>query len=254
MRSNQALGRFPARLQPQLEVLEGRALPAVLFNAATGVLSINGTPGNDVAVVTIDDRATPPVADDRVIAHGTVGFAHLPRWAVTQIVFDAGDGDDRFHNQTPIAAIALGGKGNDQFHGGSGIDRLYGGEGHDYLCGGSGADKLSGDSGNDRLCGDAGDDWMDGGTGNDLLNGGTGADHLFGRDGNDRLIGDEGDDWLDGGAGADLLQGLAGNDHLDGGNDAAGDFLFGGDGADDLVWHPADVRDWIANGPAVPPG
>jgi Ca2+-binding RTX toxin-like protein len=92
----------------------------------------------------------------------------------------------------------------------------------------------------------------DGGAGNDYLRGGSGADKLSGGDGNDRLIGGAGNDWLIGGSGADLLQGQAGDDSLNGGDDGAVDQLFGGDGADDLVWNPGDLRNWILDGPPVP--
>jgi Ca2+-binding RTX toxin-like protein len=91
-----------------------------------------------------------------------------------------------------------------------------------------------------------------GGAGDDYLRGGSGADKLVGEDGNDRLIGGAGNDWLVGGFGADLLQGQAGDDSLNGGDDGAVDQLFGGDGADDLVWNPGDLRNWVADGPPVP--
>lgn len=168
--------------------------------------------------------------------------------SVQQIKYVGKGGDDRFVNQTSIAASIYGGAGNDTLIGGSGNDYVEGGTGHDLIRGGAGDDAmtggrgndyLSGGSGNDRLHGAAGNDRLEGNSGNDILvgeaghdqiRGGAGDDFAYGGDGNDRIHGGAGNDVLVGGDGHDHLQGDAGNDFLVGGNH--NDVLIGGAGND----------------------
>ncbi|MCA9190438.1 MAG: hypothetical protein KDB03_01695 [Planctomycetales bacterium] len=166
-----------------------------------------------------------------------------------------------------------GGTGNDTMRGGSGNDLMFGDEGDDLIIGYSGSDTIQGGDdddviyggtqndtirggrGNDRLYGELGDDTLSGDEGNDTLEGGGGDDILDGDDGNDSLYGDDGQDTISGGQGDDylfagngitnILYGDQGNDILIGSDDGTddlkpsdsiyfGDFLYGGDGDDEI--------------------
>ena len=140
------------------EGLEGRQLLATISFGAN-VLSIRGSAANDVAEVRIDTRGNGNPFDDRVVASDNDGTPHslavnLYRgvWInpknlnvvllknVEQVVFDGGDGKDRFTNNTSLRAIATGGGGDDVLIGGSYSDTLEGGGGNDTLQGGGGND------------------------------------------------------------------------------------------------------------------
>jgi len=92
--------------------------------------------------------------------------------AVSQIVVNAGDGNDSvtINSNIKLETLIDGGNGNDFLSGGSGKDVIYGGEGNDRLYGNAGADLLYGNDGNDTL---------DGGLGADYHSGGPGLDTLF---------------------------------------------------------------------------
>src|SRR5262245_49793416 len=116
--------------KPELEALEGRAVPAISFNAAAGALTIDGTAAADIARVTYSDWGTPnDLADDRVIAtlddrddsvesmsvrlYDAVPlpfvfgqpqqFLYVPR--VKNIVFNGYEGDDSFVNALDVNAL-----------------------------------------------------------------------------------------------------------------------------------------------------
>ena len=76
--------------------------------------------------------------------------------------------------------------------------------------------------------GEQGEDVLLGNGGNDRLRGGSQIDYLDGGSGNDRLYGGSSDDSLYGGDGEDELRGEGGSDYLNGGQDGAGDILWGG--------------------------
>jgi Ca2+-binding RTX toxin-like protein len=212
-----------------LESLEERRLFS--FSFSNGVLGIEGTQNSDVSDVRMSNWGTPDdLSDDRVVASldrqdGSSESISIRLWdrislpgpfgapreyvyqrRVTQIVFNGGDGDDAFVNQTDIRTHAHGGQGDDSLTGGGGDDSLYGNGDDDVLRGGAGADLLWGDddilradAGNDHLYGDGGDDYLYGFSGNDYLDGGSQNDHLYGGTGRDSLYGRDGDDYLHGG-------------------------------------------------------
>lgn len=241
-------------------------------------LLINGTPGDDVIILT-----------DAGVSSGTEGisFSGIEMFAV-----DAGDGDDLVDGSALTLSVTIyGGNGDDTLIGGSNDDFLYGQNDDDDLIGNLGADYLDGGSGSDGLVGDmgtivreildgstqttlatpggklsalinqagirrvitlideqAGDaDTLVGGDGNDYLHGGAGGDSLAGDAGNDALFGNLGDDALSGGDGSDHLYGGADSDLLDGGADA--DIAYGGDGDDTLMADSSADRliDWFGN-------
>jgi Ca2+-binding RTX toxin-like protein len=116
----------------------------------------------------------------------------------TEIIVNAGDGNDRVITNSGLPSTLSGQAGNDILSGGfagAGRNTILGGAGDDRLFAGSG-DVVRGDAGNDLLVGSKFTDFLRGGDGNDTLRGG---------DGNDELRGDAGNDSLDGGAGIDDL-------------------------------------------------
>jgi hypothetical protein len=163
-------GRRPAttpakatRARPGVELLESRDVPTAHISLIDGVLTIQCVNQNNDAVVKAStlrvSNFEAPSIDKLVVEVTSTGplrpgdpFAeasHIEKeydgMAVRKIVFEGGDGNDKFNNLTNIDSTAYGGRGNDTLYGGSGNDKLYGGEGNDVLFGGTG--------GNDELYG-----------------------------------------------------------------------------------------------------
>ncbi len=235
----------PQSNQAAFQNLETRSLLAgITFDAGTGVLTVDGGSGNDVALVsTTGTQIT-------VSLTGT-SSQNFQAVAVNEVVFFGRDGNDQFTNNSAIRIRAFGQKGNDVLRGGSANDLLNGGAGDDQTFGNGGNDVLIGDAGLDLLNGGASNDWVDGSAGNDTLFGSDGVDTLVGGDGddygdggngNDTLYGGNGVDALVGGLGDDSLAGQAGDDRLFGrdGNDT----LFGNLGKDQLLGEAGDDRLW----------
>jgi Ca2+-binding RTX toxin-like protein len=260
--------------------LEDRKLLAALieFDAATKVISIEGTSARDEVIVNYaDGYAAIQVTASDSTSQNTARFAS---WEVSEIHFNGNAGNDLFRNNSHRTSIVDGGVGNDELVGGwgndsitgrSGNDRIIGRFGADVLHGGSGADVVHGGTGNDQLEGWAGNDTLSGGAGADTISGWFGNDIIFGGDGDDVIDGSSGDDFLgagngddtvDAGEGNDILRGGFGSDDLDGGlgndkvrgdqnNDllkgSAGiDFVFGNDGDDEL--HGGEGNDRLFGG------
>jgi len=225
-----------------VESLESRQLMAVSpVNLIGGTLMIDGSLDADHAVVREIG------SDIRAELNGETWDFSSSR--VDRIVFDGGDGNDYFRNDTDIrctvnggngADLIYGGDGNDVLMGGSGDDRIYGRGGNDNIWGSSGNDRLYGGSGTDWVYGDEGNDLVYGGSGDDTLRGGTGNDRLYGQDGQDRLYGQDGHDYLFGHNGNDRLYGEDGHDRLYGG--AGDDALYGQSGNDRLYGGIGDDR------------
>ena len=235
-----------------------------------GTLSITGSGSDDVAEVrftpwnsgridvTLNGRTETFDWLTRILPNGSV-----PSEGVAKIVFNGGNGGDRFTNFTAIPCeahgdagddILIGGRGRDQlgayWRGGTWVDdadqdTLIGGDENDVLAGGSGNDILRGDAGIDTLWGDAGFDTLWGGTETDYMHGGSEDDLVRGEGGNDILWGDGGKDqlgaywlnnvWMDD-SGSDIMHGGEGDDTLAGGT--WGDTL-NGDGGLDTLWGDA---------------
>ena len=109
----------------------------------------------------------------------TLKVEDLSGTEIQQVLYSAGDGNDRLRGkEANVSFIADGGAGDDILAGGSQNDRIGGGDGND---------KLMGEGGNDVLVGDGGSDEMNGGDGNDLMiwNNGDGSDLMKGDGGND---------------------------------------------------------------------
>ncbi len=196
------------RARPVLEALEGREVPAgVSFNAATGVIDVQGSNGADTVVAFINHGNVNDWHDDQLVVHASFNGGPFQQQAyalygpggdlnVTRIVFNGYAGDDYFANGTGLVSEANGGSGNDTIYGGSSTDFLDGGSGNDTIDGGGHRDLIDGGYGNDTLYG---------GAGNDSVYGGYGNDTLFGGDGNDWMVGGLGDDTLYGGQGDDFI-------------------------------------------------
>ncbi len=187
--------RYTRRRSPlasrSIENLDIRTLLSASLNDATGLLSIQGTSSDDVAIVEFADNATV-----RVVLNAEESL--WPVSGIQSISFTGGDGADRFENRTSIPAQANGGMGPDSLIGGSGPATLMGSGGDDVLTGSQFDDSLSGGTGADTITGQGGNDWIDGRQGDDDLSGGDGRDIVIGGTGNDRV---------DGGAGEDIVQG-----------------------------------------------
>lgn len=180
-----------------VESLGERIAPATgIVRSALGIVTIQGTAGNDTSTVSVTGK-------DVTISLNQTSMT-LPLAKVRGLVFNGLNGDDFFNNNSAIPSTANGGLGDDSLTGGSATDIFFGGAGNDSLVGNGGNDSLNGDAGDDRLQGTSGNDSLHGGTGNDDLNGGSGKDSLFGEDGDDRLNGDAGVDRVSSGKGSDV--------------------------------------------------
>jgi Ca2+-binding RTX toxin-like protein len=223
------------KVRPAVEALEGRSLMAtgILFNADTGLITIEGSNGNDKTLVYVDTQGTLAHSDDLIgvkmwAGNGTYHEVLLNRYAAVQtpngvvfkdqlkaIHFFGLDGNDRFLNSSlDIDCLAEGGAGNDVLLSAGGRDSLVGGAGTDNLTAGEGNDYLDGGEGDDDLYGGLGADLLYAGDGADLLKGGAGDDLLNGQEGNDILMGEEGNDILIGGLGVDGFNGGPGVDQV----------------------------------------
>lgn len=229
----------------KIESLEIRVPLAVTpgITLVKGVLTINGSDGNDIAEV------NQPSKKFVTVALTGVDSKTYKASDVKSIVFNGLGGDDTFVNNTAIKSKAEGGAGEDTLRGGRSADDLRGGDdndqlfgnlGDDYIAGGNGDDNTNGGDGNDRVFGDAGDDDLFGGRGKDTLRGGNGNDDLYGEDQNDDLDGEDDDDVLNGGTGKDRIRGGRGLDREDDSTDRFEDGDDDGDGYDDDHKGPVD--------------
>ena len=200
------------------------------WDASTGILTLDGTLGDDNASVS---QVSSILRSFEATLNGTTETIKLNRTqSISEIVFTGHSGDDTFVNDTHIDSYANGGNGNDTLTGGTGSDNLDGGSGDDTLSGGGGGDYLYGQDGDDSLSGGAGDDLMYGNDGQDVMEGGDGDDDMYGGDDADIMAGGSGDDRMFGQSGADTLDGENGDDYIVG--DDGKDVIQGGDGCDTI--------------------
>lgn len=158
---------------PLMQMLEDRRLlsaaPVLGTPPADGVLTIDGTAGNDNIEVGFyrDSR-------EQILVKVNKTRTVYNRADITSIVIDGKEGNDRIqvkHKRTFDIPVSL--------SGGPGNDRLWGGAADDSLNGGSGKDGLWGFGGDDALDGGVGDDSVEGGNGDDRCRGGKGRDRVF---------------------------------------------------------------------------
>jgi serralysin len=129
---------------------------------ASGVLHVDGTPGNDAICVDL--------VAGQVIVKVNASTWSFPADQVKSTEIWGWQGNDTI----------LGSAMKDVIYGMWGDDLIDGGAGDDFISGGAGNDTLSGAGGNDTLYGNAGSDMILGARGNDLIFGGAGRDNING--------------------------------------------------------------------------
>jgi Ca2+-binding RTX toxin-like protein len=203
-----------------IEPLEQRCLLSV--SLADGILTIKGTPGNDIVHFApspsiesklLTKTVISPDSEFTVKVNGEMFLYKANDIRRVQIDLDAGNDDFEYEcvpgdifdrpvfaiiawpitlpplyvvfSVPPVSFLDL------PLHikGGPGNDTILGGNGNDNLSGGPGNDRIFGGLGDDSLFGNAGNDRLSGHKGNDHLNSGSGNDTLFGGDGDDQLFG-----------------------------------------------------------------
>ncbi len=222
-----------------------------LLDGGLGDDLLRGGPGNDEL---IGDRGSDTVqggSGNDIIWGGlreysaeqlTAGFVHPLGYDATKTFVELDPIVPQIVSGFSIAGVFD--DGPDLLLGEAGFDIIFGGGGADDIDGGAGPSYIDGGAGDETIVGGSGPDVIRGGDGNDEINGGGHLDFLFGDAGNDILKGDAGvgaDDQtygqkLFGGPGNDLLFAFAATvdaaDVVE--KNKLGDYLDGGDGADEL--------------------
>ena len=248
-------------MHSQIQPLEPRRHFAVTTSLVSGVLTINGTSGKDIVVLTVGTFGGRPIINVKDNQTDTTkSFRSLD---VKSITVNFGAGDDYFTASELVKqSIKLnGGTGNDAMRGGGGKDSLYGQDGNDTLYSSPGNDIYAGDGGNDwvnyggpaavrvsldNLANDGPAGAYDqvlnsvenisGGSGDDTLKGNAGSNVIYGNGGNDLIYGDykyaeyANIGGPQSGLKPDTLYGHAGNDSIYASADNT--LLWGGDGND----------------------
>ena len=167
------MNRFEEKM-PMMQSLESRQMLSVTL--LEGVLSVEGTDGDDVVTFSVD--STIPETPALVVSLNGVATSN-PLESVTSIKVNVGSGDDSVtFGDIAIAGTVDGGDGKDMLSGGAGGDVLNGGNGKDVLVGNGGNDSLNGGNGKDNLSGGDGDDALVGGRGKDVMDGGAGVNTM----------------------------------------------------------------------------
>lgn len=188
--------------RPNLEVLENRLTPSslkahaqiaavtapvtaaaltvlppagIFFDAASGVVTVNGTDGRDVmsASMTFDNLGPTGEVDIGLSPFGgPVQYVTIPRSQISVIIFNGFGGNDSLKaGFCNVPTMQFGGDGDDFLTGGTSNDLLFGGVGNDNIQGGRGDDYIDGG---------AGEDWLYGGAGNDvMIAGDAGVNHVY---------------------------------------------------------------------------
>ncbi|MFO0807245.1 MAG: calcium-binding protein [Gemmataceae bacterium] len=198
----------------RLDTLERRDVPtagvAITSRLTAGILTINGTNGDDT--ITVSQTSTQIKV---TVATVTTNFSAFSTRLVVVFGYNGSDSIDLSGLACPARVFGgwgqdtiLGGRGHDLIYGEAEDDSIDGGPGNDLIIGGQGNDLLLGNFGNDEIFGDDANGAAFGG--NDTIAGGRGFDWLYGEGGNDSLYADEGAapflgefDFAIGGAGRD---------------------------------------------------
>ena len=195
------------RFRPMVESLESRKLLAgdVVPSLADGVLTIEGTPDDDVVSVVYAPAGSgagsgTTYPEPMYIVRNSGAFNSFEADQVQKIIFRGNQGNDHFINYTNIPLLALGGPGNDTIYGGiDGPAEIHGEGDNDTLIGTRAPNKIYGGPGEDVIYGLEGNDVLFGGADKDILHGYEGADVMFGGTGADKLFGGPDPDFVDGG-------------------------------------------------------
>jgi Ca2+-binding RTX toxin-like protein len=216
----------PSAAQATTAVAADASAPFAVL--ASGVLTVNGTAGNDTIALT--------TSGSNLIA--TLDGASSPPFAISSIT------SINVNGNAGADLITLGaGVPGSSVQGGPGADTIFGGSGADTLGGGKGKDSITAGSGNDLIHGGAGADTIVGGTGDETLFGGLGADVI---------TGGSGDDQINGGAGTNQMHAGTGTDAFYAENGTA-DQIFAGSATNDTLFYSASDNYVIESG-AIPPG
>ena len=170
---------------PLIEPLEGRRLLTATLDAASGVLTINGTTGKDIVQFQVSDNAaangtattfdviesttlaaSPAKIPSRAAVGAFIGSGTgetrttFDVGSVNTVVINSGAGDDLVivGSKLTVPVLMNGGNGNDSLSGGQNADSISAGSGDDYVYGRGGDDIVSGDLGADEIFGGAGFD------------------------------------------------------------------------------------------------
>ena len=143
-RKKRAAKRTQRKTQLGVQKLETRKLMAGDVAMIDNVVSLTGTELNDVAEIytegdSVNVRLTTYDTQGALVSEQIDSFA---RAEIDAIIFQAGDGDDVFINDTDIDSITRSGGGNDTVIGGEGNDILAAGTGDDLILGGGGLDLI----------------------------------------------------------------------------------------------------------------
>jgi hypothetical protein len=143
----------PRRARLQVESLECRIVPASpVISVTNGVLSVVGTPGNDVISLTQDMLLD--VVVHAQSGHGPVVTKTIPEMHLTSYKITTGAGNDTvtvdsaitlpgtINANSPGNKTITGGGGNDTIITGSGNNVIFASPGHDVLILGSGKNSL----------------------------------------------------------------------------------------------------------------
>jgi Ca2+-binding RTX toxin-like protein len=253
-----------------MESLESRKLLSASLNAE-GLLTVEGTAGNDNIIVRRDGTKVFVNINDQPRRE----FSHEAVRAIR--IFGLGGNDRLEERELNRPSTIYGGAGNDTMLGSAGNDVFYGGDGNDMMDGRLGGDQFNGGGGidtvnyesrttrivvsmdgnfNDGTPGE-GDrpgerdnvkkdiEVLFGGQGNDTLYGNELANRIGGGGGSDTVWAGAGNDTLIGGPGEDKLYGQDGNDTFLTRGDGFKDSLFGGSGEDRANKDEIDVRESV---------
>jgi hypothetical protein len=208
----------------------------------------------DVYQLLVADDDDPITSTGCTLEDTTPEFIRYNCPGVTNVVADAGDGDDILDAggaaafeimgapETVLANITVDfdlGDGDNVTAGGGAGDVIDAGDGDDLMAldppggGPGGSDDASAGAGDDDVLSGRGDDTVDAGDGNDHVGGGPGNDTLDGAGGNDDLAtGPGADDTLRGGDGHDTLRGECEDQPCPPGEPVGADDVDGGAGFD----------------------
>ncbi len=175
------------------ETCNGKPATIVVSTPPAESAPVDGTPGDDVIVVTTPNGLT---------VNGLGGNDTICGAGRTSMT--GGEGNDELWVATPnpdAIVVVQGDEGDDVIHGSDSVEFIEGGTGNDTIQGGGGADLIAGDSRVTPATAPASD--------NDTIDAGPGAD---------TVIDDWGTDTLTGGSDADqLVLGVATSDPVDDG-------------------------------------
>jgi len=148
--------------------------PSVVQSGGTVTVTGSNDAGDNILVRIVNGSV-------QVLLDGNQLGPNFIASTVTNIIINAGDGDDVITSDSSNTIAT-------EIHGGDGNDSITGGGGNDILFGEGDNDTVVASHGNDVAVGGDGNDSVFGGNGRDVLIGGTGSDSLEGENADDILV------------------------------------------------------------------